>query len=642
MPCGCGTISPAVSRLFTALALVAGLATASPCLAEPKWTILHDGALTVIGDQSPSSLRDVAIQIQQFRAVVGGLIHNADRPLSIPTAVFVLGTHKAMEPLLPLYKGKPATIGGYFGQGSDSNYIIMSLEGYEESSEITFHEYTHLLVRNAVKALPVWLNEGLAEYYSSYAVIDHGKAAEVGRAIKRHIILLRQRYVPIAELIAVDQSSPMYNEGERRSIFYAESWALTHYMLLARPNGGAAVNNYANEIAEGRAPIDAFRTAFGSSPADVDKELQEYLRHLTFPAIRFTFATQLAFQGPAAGQPMTAGEIEAWIGDAQRRVQRADEAAPRIEKAVAAEPNTAIAQLALGHLRVSQQRTDAALEAFDRAAGLAPDDFLIQYVSGTSRLRAARTASAEQRVATLAALKRATMLNGASSDAYAALAYVQMQSRESLKDARTSIEHAIALSPGRLDYRLRYADIRILEGDIDAARTLLTSIAAITADSIASRQAQARLDAIVEHERPATQRTDPSSSDAPVTSAAPTPGSSPLPSRPKTTVNRRGFMMRAVRDGESQAFGTLRAVDCASGSVRFTIETDGRTVVAAAARMEDVDLVAFLDDKDFALSCGPHVSSDRVYLTWRPDTKWGSQSVGTAVALEFVPASHVP
>jgi hypothetical protein len=65
-------------------------------------------------------------------------------------------------------------------------------------------------------------------------------------------------------------------------------------------------------------------------------------------------------------------------------------------------------------------------------------------------------------------------------------------------------------------------------------------------------------------------------------------------------------------------------------------------VVAAAAKMEDVDLVAFLNDKDFALSCGPHVASDRVYLTWRPDTKWASPSVGTAVALEFVPASHVP
>jgi hypothetical protein len=238
-------------------------------------------------------------------------------------------------------------------------------------------------------------------------------------------------------------------------------------------------------------------------------------------------------------------------------------------------------------------------------------------------------------------LKRATLLNGASSDAYAALAYVQMLSHDLLPDARTSIEHAIALSPGRLDYRLRYADIRILQGDIEAARAMLTPVAAITADTVASKQAQRRLDTLLEHERPVTQRTDASSAE-PAPAGAATSGPAPMPSRPMTTINRGGFRMRAVHPGESQAFGTLRIVDCSSSSVRFTVESDGRTVVAAAARMEDVDLTAFLNDKDFALSCGPHVAADRVYLTWRPDTKWASPSVGTAVALEFVPASHVP
>ena len=36
-------------------------------------------SLTVIGDQSPNTLRDVATQIEQLRSVVAGLIRNADR-----------------------------------------------------------------------------------------------------------------------------------------------------------------------------------------------------------------------------------------------------------------------------------------------------------------------------------------------------------------------------------------------------------------------------------------------------------------------------------------------------------------------------------------------------------------------------------
>ena len=326
---------------------------------------MHDGTLTVIGDQSPSTLNEIASQITQFRTVVGGLIHNADRPCPAPTVIFVLGRRGDMEPLLPLYKGKPANVGGYFGSGEDANYIVMSLEAGEESSRIIYHEYTHLLLRNAVRGLPLWLNEGLAEYNSTYAVVERGKAAIVGRASAEHILLLRQRYVPVAQLLAVDHESPMYNEGLRQSIFYAESWVLTHYLMLARPNGPAAINEYVNAIATGRPPVEAFTAAFGTPPADFDKELQIYLRRLSFPAVRFAFAEKLAVEKSVDARVMTAAEVDAWVGDAQRRVGRAAEGTPRVERAAAAEPDAASVQLALGLLRTSQDKPAEAIAAFD-------------------------------------------------------------------------------------------------------------------------------------------------------------------------------------------------------------------------------------------------------------------------------------
>ncbi len=628
-----------MSRLFTAFVLVAGLATASPCLAEPKWSILHDGALTVIGDQSPSTLRDIAVQIGQFRAVVGGLIRNANQPLSKPIVVFVLGDHKGMSPLLPLYKGQPAHIGGYFGDNADLGVIVMSVEGFEESSRITYHEYTHLLIKNAVRALPLWLDEGLAEYYSSYQLVDHGKAADVGRAVAPHILLLRESYVPLAQLIAVDQSSPMYNEGLRQSIFYAESWALTHYLMLEKPGGTAAINKYSAAVAAGQPPSQAFTNAFGASPAEFDKQLQEYVHRRSYSQIRFPFSEKLTLPPPPAAQPMTASEVDAWIGDAQRRAGRVSEAAPRIERGVASKPDAAIAQLALGLLRLSQDRASEALPAFDRAAALGPDDFLTQYVSGVSRLRAEPTESGASRTEAIAMLTRAVALNRASSDGYAALALAQMMSPATLGAARASIERAINLADGRLDYRVRFADIRLLQGDVDVARTILTAIAAITTDKETSRAAAMRLEAIAGYEAPASTST-PERGSAPAASTEPASQAERI--RPKTSITRGDFRMRAPQAGESQTFGTLRSIECTAASVRFTVESEGRTLVVAASRMEDVDLVSFINDKDFALSCGPRVSSDRVYLTWRPDTKWGSQSVGTAVALEFVPASHVP
>ena len=92
-------------RPHFALATAVALTIVAPASADSRGSLLKTGSMTIIGDQPPATLRDVAIQIEQFRAVVGELIHDADRPLSVPTVVFVVGSRKALEPLLPLYPG---------------------------------------------------------------------------------------------------------------------------------------------------------------------------------------------------------------------------------------------------------------------------------------------------------------------------------------------------------------------------------------------------------------------------------------------------------------------------------------------------------------------------------------------------------
>ena len=58
--------------LVCALVLVAGMASA-----ETRWTLVRSETLTVVGDQSPRTLRRVADEIEQFREVVGQLIGTA-------------------------------------------------------------------------------------------------------------------------------------------------------------------------------------------------------------------------------------------------------------------------------------------------------------------------------------------------------------------------------------------------------------------------------------------------------------------------------------------------------------------------------------------------------------------------------------
>src|SRR6185295_8956495 len=130
--------------------------------------------------------------------------------------------------------------------------------------------------------------EGLAEYYSTYALDSGGTRAHIGRPIAHHVELLRERFMPLSDLIAVDTASALYDEGERRSIFYSEAWALTHYLMLQKPDGPAAINAYAVRIARGDAPGEAFQQAFGAAPAELELELRRYVQGGAFRSIVIT------------------------------------------------------------------------------------------------------------------------------------------------------------------------------------------------------------------------------------------------------------------------------------------------------------------------------------------------------------------
>ena len=132
-------------------------------------------------------------------------------------------------------------------------------------------------------------------------------------------------------------------------------------------------------------------------------------------------------------------------------------------------------------------------------------------------------------------------LRSESADAQAWLAYAQMLSSATVPAARVSgILRAIELAPGRLDFRLRYTDISILQGHIEEARQLLTvSIAAVPFDSSSAAAARTRLDAIAANREPS-------------------------------------FGFRPVRPGEQREAGLLRSLACEAGGVRFEVEAGGR------------------------------------------------------------------
>src|SRR4029079_3511235 len=102
--------------------------------------------------------------------------------------------------------------------------------------------------------------------------------------------------IPLPRLFALDTQSKEYNEGHERGIFYSESWALVHYLLLGNENRREQALRYFDGLTRGEDGPEAFRRAFNTDEATLEKELREYVRRRRFKYTSITVEPETALQ----------------------------------------------------------------------------------------------------------------------------------------------------------------------------------------------------------------------------------------------------------------------------------------------------------------------------------------------------------
>lgn len=119
------------------------------------------------------------------------------------------------------------SFGHYITAPTGDLIVLQDLKA--EHREAIVHEYTHFLLRCAGLHLPLWLNEGLADFYST--VGDSGPDVSFGRILLPRMKAWSERQlIPLSALFQVDRHSPYYQEPEKMQQFYAESWMLVHML----------------------------------------------------------------------------------------------------------------------------------------------------------------------------------------------------------------------------------------------------------------------------------------------------------------------------------------------------------------------------------------------------------------------------
>jgi hypothetical protein len=597
------------------LALAAGLVAPG---ASAEWRRLDTPNFTVVGDAAARTLREIAVEFERFRETLGRVLGDGATASPVPTIVLVFPSDRAFAPLKPTFEGKVVELSGQFVGASDLNYIAIVAGGGVDAVRVVFHEYAHLVSSNLGRNVPAWLEEGLAEYYSTYEPARGGREAILGKPVESHLLRLREsRLLPLDELLGVTRDSALYNEGDRRSVFYAQSWALTHMLLAGGPSRRAQLSDYLARLSAGAGAVEAWQQVFGRLP--VERELRRYVARDVFLAQKYKFTEQLATVDVDAS-PMSRADGEAFLADLLLQQNRLAEADQRL--AIAASfgpPSVWMRSVAAG---LDLKRGDAAaaqrkLSQIDQVS-----DWLTAYRAGAVLAEAGTSQDVGPAAPEIAAVRRlfdtARQRGRRFAQATARLAELELASPHGpSSDLTAAMEQARHAAPGREDYVFLHARLLAHDGAFAAAREALAPMLHDASPRDTRDYASSVMTYIAQLER--AHGGDPHQSGASDVGRSGAPAS--------------GADYGAVVRGEQRIVGVMERIDCDGPTAIFNVRTADHTQTFTARDLPSVNFVTYRLDLGQTISCGPLKEPARVALTWRPGAKPGER---VAVLVEFL------
>lgn len=383
-------------------ALAALLLSTSISAAGPTWSVARSSHFEVYTTGASARATEALVMFEQARAFFAAYLALPDSPRP-PIRVLVFSGQKEYAP----YAANPSTA-AFFQPGRRRDFIVLKEFG-GDSFRIVAHEYAHVALGLKGADLPPWLSEGLAEFFSSVS-IDGGKA-RIGREPDGRLrTLANARLMKVAELIAVRRDSDAYNLSDEAGLFYAQSWALTH-MLLIDERYKKGTPQLIALTQSGMHSDVALSQVYGKTTAEIDKDLRNYVSRASYRFVTIEFHPPAA---PPASAPEVVAPFDASLAIAEMLSSQTGKHAEtralldtlareqpdslavvelrayfelRTLGIAAAEPYFRVAVdrgskdasvLAEYALRIAGQEPDRASELITRAMVLAPDDIEIR------------------------------------------------------------------------------------------------------------------------------------------------------------------------------------------------------------------------------------------------------------------------
>ena len=424
--------------------------------ADRRWIRLRSARFDVISSANDVRTRDIAADLD---TLASALIRANPRfaPAATPATVFVFEKRRESQPYFDLLfaRQNARATGAYVRHGGGGTmFVDASSRGRFERTAM--HELVHDLLRQQDVMPPLWLEEGLAEYFSN-SEVRKGRVT-AGMPIKEHRALLRQKPpMPLAQLFAVTADSP----AGASTAFYARSWAAVEYLM----NFGAdKFFAFLRDIESGTPVAAALRTHYKQSVTEMEH------------AMRRPGLTNLQlFEGSPSvaseAAPLDRATVLFELGSFLSHVAGAEEESQRhYREALSVDPQHA--------------RTLAAVGEYERAIAAAPNDPEVHLLYAESLLSTAIGPFAGTFTAIegdtpkfrkARALAEHALTIGANEGRARGIIGTSQLVESDLAPGIIQLERALTLAPQRTDLALNLYAMYLRTGARDKADALFAS-----------------------------------------------------------------------------------------------------------------------------------------------------------------------
>ncbi|HYM76199.1 MAG TPA: tetratricopeptide repeat protein [Candidatus Dormibacteraeota bacterium] len=445
-------------RILVFLSLLAAIVP-SACGQTDAWLQVRTPHFLIVSNSTEKDARRAARQFEGMRSVFQRVFPDADLDTASPMLVLAVQDKRSLQALEPTaYLGKgQLTLIGLFLSAPEKNYVLILLNatGTHPYAPI-YHEYAHFVFSRTRQWMPLWLTEGIAEFYQNTEILEDKVRLGKGDPSLQYVIDSAP-LLPLPTLFAVDPHSPYYHEQDKGSIFYAESWALTHYLKDKDDlDGTHRLTDFLDLLQKNVGPTAAATQAFG----DLDQLELDFRRH----AVSGQYAvSEISGSTDVDDSSFIVQSISQTQADAMRAEflahdGRETDAQTLLQNVLRDDPSNVGARETMGYIAYRRQNYDEARKWYQEAIKLDPNSFVAHYFFATATIRKGAPDKASQ-TAVEESLRAVMKINPSFAPAYDALAIFYSMHGIHLADAHDLIEKAVQLEPGVPEIRIDEAQV---------------------------------------------------------------------------------------------------------------------------------------------------------------------------------------